>query len=584
MRRLAEQGSHPGSGAALGRTLIGRALIGSALVGSALIGLRPALAGPAERVVVTVLATTDMHGYILPYDYFTRQPAARGLAAAATLVAEVRRETPHTLLVDCGDTIQGSPLAGVYQAARRAGTTDAPEPMMLAMNRVGYDAMAVGNHEFNYGLEGVAAARAVARFPWLSANTATDGSFEAFAPYIVKTVGGVRIAVIGLTTPAVPQWEKPENYRGLSFEDPEEAVRRSLAALQAEKPDATILAMHSGLGLSAPGGAPGPSDAAKENVAAAIAERFQGLAAVIYGHSHQREPGARIGSVLVVQPKNWAADVARVDLSFEREPGGRFRFVGAASRLLPVTSETSADPEVLALARPYHEAAEKELDTPVTRSQAALSGARGRFEDSALVDAIHAVQLHYAKADVSFASLFSTSLVVPKGPVTRRELAALYLYDNELYAVEGSGRMVRDALENAARYFRSCPDPSCEAGPLLDRSVAGYNADSAQGVEYAIDLRQPAGARVVELRYRGAPLADSERLRIAINSYRAAGSASFSMFRAAPIVYRSGREIRDLLADYYGESRPLPARPDGNWRLLPPRAVETLSREGSEWR
>ena len=213
----------------------------------------------------------------------------------------------------------------------------------------------------------------------------------------------------------------------------------------------------------------------------------------------------------------------------------------------------------------------------------ALSGARGRFEDTALVDAIHEVQLHYAKADVSFASLFQPRVEFPRGPVTRRELAALYLYDNELYAIEGSGRIVREALENAARCFQTCAEPSCAQGPLVDRSVAGFNCDTAQGVAYEVDLRRPLGSRVVNLRYRGAPLRDDERLRIAVNNYRAAGSAGYSMFRDARVVYRSGKEIRELMAEYFAGTK-LPEKPDGNWRLLPEGAVETLAREVHEWR
>ena len=217
---------------------------------------------------------------------------------------------------------------------------------------------------------------------------------------------------------------------------------------------------------------------------------------MIFGHSHGREPGRRIGNVLLVQPRPWAMDVARVDLALERDPGGAWRLTGATSRLLPVTLETPADAGILELARPYHEAAERYLDRPVAESRLALSGARGRFEDSALVDAIHEVQLHYARAQVSFASLFQTRVAIPRGPVTLRELAALYLYDNELYAIEGNGRMVREALENAARYFRTCPEPSCASGPLVDRTVMGFNYDMAQGVEYEIDLTRPAGRAV----------------------------------------------------------------------------------------
>ena len=185
------------------------------------------------------------------------------------------------------------------------------------------------------------------------------------------------------------------------------------------------------------------------------------------------------------------------------------------------------------------------------------------------MDAIHEMQLHYAKAQVSFTALLQTGVAIPPGPVTRRDLTALYVYDDELCAVDGDGRMVREALENAARYFRSWPEASCDAGPLVDRAIPGYNYDMAQGVEYEIDLTRPVGSRVRNLHYRGAPLRDDEPLRIALSGHRAAGSAGYSMFRGAKVVYRSGREIRDLLAEYWGARGRLPEKPDGNWRLLP---------------
>ncbi len=536
-------------------------------------------AAGAETVTVTVLATTDTHGHIYPWDYFTKEKAARGLAAASVLVEQVRRETPNVLLVDCGDTIQGSPLESVHQAAVRDGRTSAPDPMMLAMNAMGYDAMVVGNHEFNFGLENLGAARKVARFPWLSANTRTDGKVQPFAPYVVKAVGGVRVAIVGVTTAAIPQWEKPEQIAGLTWLDPVEGVRGALAALEAVKPDVVLAAVHGGLDRDPGTGERRPGEKPGENSVWQIAEAFPQLAAIVYGHTHRREEGRRVGNVLLVQPRNWAQEVARIDLTLSRESGGPWTLARAESRLLAVQPDTPADPKVLEIARPYHEAAERYLEQPVAESPAELSGERARFEDSALVDAIHEVQLHYAKADVSFSSLFRPQVRVPRGPVTVRELAGLYVYDNELYAVEGDGRVVREALENAARYFRTCPEPTCATGPLVDRAIAGYNYDMAQGVEYEIDLTQPVGRRVEGLRYHGAPLRDDQPLRIAVNNYRAAGSSGYTMFRGAKVVWRSGREIRDLMVDYFTERKRLPDRPDGNWRLLPPRAVETLARE-----
>ena len=534
-----------------------------------------------ERVTVTVLATTDMHGFIYPYDYFTGRPAARGLAAATTLIRQVRRETPNTVLIDCGDTIQGSTLEGVHQTAVRAGTSTAPDPMMLGMNAAGYDAMVVGNHEYNYGLANLSKARAAARFPWLSANTETGSGVAPFAPYVVKVVGGVKIAIIGITTAAVPQWEKPEQIAGFTFLAPEEGVRRALKQLEAERPDVIVAAVHGGLDRDPVSGTTRPGEMEGDNRVWQIAEQFPQISAVIFGHTHQRQEGLRVGGTLLVQPRNWGMEVARLDVTLARDASGRWAIAERTSRLLPVTPQTPGDPEVLAIAKPYHDAAEAYLDKPVAQSPAELSGARGRFEDTALVDAIHAVQLHYAKADVSFSALFHPQVHVAKGPVTVRQLAALYVYDNELYAVEGTGRMVREALENAARYFRTCPDPSCAVGPLIDPAIMGFNYDMAQGVEYEIDLTQPAGHRVRHLRYRGAPLRDDQPLRIAINNYRAAGSAGYAMFREAKVVWRSGRDIRDLMVDYFVEHGQLPARPDGNWHIVPPKALETLVSEGA---
>jgi 2',3'-cyclic-nucleotide 2'-phosphodiesterase/3'-nucleotidase len=531
-----------------------------------------------------VLATTDMHGFIYPHDYFTGKPAPRGLAMAATLVGQVRRETPNVVLVDAGDTIQGSTLEGVHQAAVRAGRTDAPDPMMLAMNHVGYDAMVVGNHEFNYGLGNLQAARDAARFPWLSANTETGGALPPFAPSLLKVVAGVKVALIGVTTSAVPEWEKPETIRGFSWSSPVDGVARALQQLEPERPDVIVAVVHGGLDRDPVSGAVRPGEVPGENSAWQIAERFPQLAAVIYGHSHQRQEGLRVGPVLLVQPRNWAMEVARLDVTLAREGGGRWAVVDRASRLLPVTSDTPASPEVLALARPYHEAAERYLDQPVAEAPRELSGARGRFEDNALLDAIHLVQMHYAQAPVSFASLFLPQVRIPKGTVSVRQLAALYLYDNELYALETDGRTVRAALENAARYFRTCPEVTCSTGPLVNPDVRGYNYDTVQGLEYEIDLNRPAGERIVNLRYRGQPLRDEEPLRVAVNNYRAAGSNGYAMFRSGRVVWRSGREIRDLMVEYFGERKSLPERPDGNWRLLPPRAVETLASEAAALR
>lgn len=535
------------------------------------------LAAHAEEFTLRIAATTDLHGNLLPYDYYTARPAERGLAKIATLIKKARAENPRLLLVDAGDTIQGSPLETVHQLAVRATKTHAADPMMTAMNALGYDAMTVGNHEFNYGLLNLNAARQAARFPWLSANTVlANGSHEKpFDAYIVKTINGVKVGIIGITTPGVPSWEEPDHYRGYRFESGLSAAQRALAELKTKhSPDVVIVVAHAGLGGE------GHGDLAHENMVREIAERVPGIDAIIYGHTHLEQGGKLVNGVLTLQAKNWGMSLGVLDLALSNSTG-HWRVASKTSAVWKVTKDVEADPAILKIAEPYHHAAETYLSTNVSDAPVDLSGRFCRIEDTPLIDAIQLVQLHYAKADVSFASCFNPRVEVKKGAVTVRDVAGLYIYDNTLYAVEGTGAMVRAALENAARFYKQCPDSACTTGPLINSRVVGFNYDMAAGVAYEIDLTKPEGSRIVNLTYNGTPLSDDQPLRIAVNNYRAGGSAGYDMFKGGKIVWRSNEEIRDMIIQYYSDKKPLPSKALGNWRVIPDAALKVLEAEAA---
>lgn len=523
--------------------------------------LAASLAFPAE-VNLRILATTDLHGHIFPHDYFTSQPAHRGLAKIATLIARQRAENPNTLLVDCGDTIQGSPLEATYQNTTIKSPNSPPDPMMAAMNALGYDAMALGNHEFNYGLKNLENARQHAKFPWLSANTQViHGSApRPFLPYIVKTVAGVKVAIIGITTPSIPNWETPANYKGYRFLPGEEAAKTAVAELKSlHNPDVVLAIAHSGLDRDLKTGKIFENAVPGENMAFHLAANVPGIDAVIFGHTHRSLAGESVGTVALLQPLNWGGSLGQLDITLTGQPG-HWQITSKTTKLLPVTKDVPADPKILALAQPYHDAAEEELSTPVAESPVDMDSSNARFTDTAIIDAIQQVQLHYAKAQVSFAAAFSTNVKIKKGPLTVRELAALYIYDNELYAIEGNGKMVKDALENAARYFL----PDGKPNP----AVIGFNYDMAQGVSYEIDPTQPEGSRIVNLKFNNKPILPNQKLTIAVNNYRYAGSAGYTMFKDAKILYQSHRPIRDLMVEYYTAKKQLPPAPDHNWRLI----------------
>lgn len=520
----------------------------------------------AQTVTVQILVTTDLHGYLLPWDYSTGKEAPYGLGRLATLIQQERAKNPRTILVDNGDTIQGSMMESLYQLWRQRGTLPkglsgeppAIDPMIAAMNALGFEALTAGNHEFNYGLKNLDEVRRASKFPWLSANTLGGG----FQSHIVREFDGIRIAIIGVTTPAIPQWEKPEHISGLSWEPQHDAVRRVMKDLKA---DAVIVLSHSGLERDT------RRDAAPEfeNGVARIAWECPNVDAILFGHTHRETAGDKINEVILLQPKNWGVSLGKLTLTFENG-----KLTRRQAEILKPAPDTPIHPDVARIAQPYHELTEQYLKLPVAESAMAVLGRDSQFVDSVLVDAVQRVQLHYSGADVSLAALFNTRAALPKGQVTVREIAALYPFENELYAIEGNGRMLRLALENSARFFNTCSDSDCSS-PLVSRDMPGYNFDLAQGVSYEIDLRRQPGQRIRNLVFRGRPLEDEQPLRIAINNYRYGGSGGYDMFQGAKIVYRSGREIRDLIIDYYSEN-PLLAAPDHNWRILPESALRQL--------
>ena len=520
-----------------------------------------------RRAWLTILSTTDLHGNLLPLDYYTNREDARGLARVATIIRQTRRENPNLLLLDSGDTIQGTPLA-FYHNRRH---NQPPDPMMLAMSALGYDALAVGNHEYNFGLEVLNKARREANFPWLSSNTYRQGTEQTYYdPYIIKELDGVRVGVLGLTTPGVPSWDNPENYAGLEFRHPVAEAQKWVRILrERERVDLVVVAMHMGVEQNLSTGELNPGQVPNENAAVRIAQEVPGVDVILMGHTHRDVPSLFINGVLLTQADAWGRRLARADLYLRRDPGpqGRWRVVAQAARTIPVAN-VEADAEIVRLAEPYHRETQEWLNRVIGESPAELTAEQARFADSALLDLIHRVQLDAGRADVSMAAVFNPRARIPRGPVTVRDIASLYIYENTLVVIEVTGQQLKEALEFSARYFREY-EPGRSPADLVDERIPAYNFDIAEGVTYELDIRRPMGQRIQNLRFLGRPVTPTQKLRLATNNYRVNGGGGYTMYVGAPVLHRSSAEIRELIIEWVERHRRIPAAPTNNWRLLP---------------
>jgi 2',3'-cyclic-nucleotide 2'-phosphodiesterase / 3'-nucleotidase len=523
------------------------------------------------RAQVTILATTDLHGNINPIDYYSNKPDARGLAKAATIIKQARREKPDLLLLDSGDTIQGTPL--IYYHNKKNNRP--PDPMMLSMNALKYDAMTVGNHEYNFGLQVLEKARGEAKFPWLSANTYRKGTDEtAYQPYLIKEIGGVRVGVLGLTTPGVPSWENTENYAGLEFRETVSEAKKWTSILRSkERVDLVVVAMHMGLEEDLSTGQMTPGQAPDENAAVRVAREVAGVDVILMGHTHREVPSVYINGVLLTQADKWARRVARVDVYLERaedagKDGGRWRVLAKGARTIPVDDGVKADEEITKLAEPYDRETQAWLGRVIGESGAELTAQDARFRDTAILDLIQRVQLDAGRADVSMAASFNPQARIPKGPVTVRDIAGLYEFENTLVTLEVTGQQLKDALEHSAKYFQAYV-PNKALTDLVDEKIPGYNFDIAEGVTYDLDISRPLGRRIENLRLRGQPVSPTQKLRLVTNNYRINGGGGYAMYKNAPVLYRSSEEVRELIIDWVERHKTVPTEPTNNWRLLP---------------
>lgn len=500
----------------------------TALLACALALFLAAAARADDTTRVVLLHTTDLHGSLMAWDYAQDRAAERGLAKLSSVIKAIRAEQHPTILVDAGDALEGG-----IETLRRPGSDLGPDPMIVAMSAIGYDAMIPGNHEFDQGVQMLEESRKESAFPWISANVsnAKDGRLS-FLPSKVIEAGPVRIGIVGVTTPATPRFLPASAVDRYHFDDPVEAALAEVERLhKSENCDAVVLVAHMGLARDPATGGPRGGDAPGENQGEALAA-IPYVDVLVLGHTHATIDSMSIGGVLVAQAGARGERLGRIDLTFIRsDTSGSFRLRSKQSRTIPVTAWNAEDPVITWEARGPHEGTRKALAQTAGRTSRPLTSPRGRYAPGPVWDLIQRAQRWATGAEVSLAALPEPAVTVAPGNVTWRDLTRLYPYDNALEVLELSGEQLREALEWSARYFETYH--FAPGAPIAVAGMPGFAFDAASGVEYTVDLTKPPGARIVGLSFAGAPLAPDRKLRVAVNAYRANGGNGYDMLRGA---------------------------------------------------
>ncbi|TYL50558.1 5'-nucleotidase C-terminal domain-containing protein [Agromyces mariniharenae] len=555
------------------------------LVGASAAGVLAAAGWPGaaqaapgdDSVTITIMGTSDLHANAVNWDYYKDAAYsdsagnAIGLARVSSVVNHVRAERgrEHTLLFDAGDTIQGSPLGFYYALVDPVTESGAVHPIAAQMNAIGYDAVALGNHEFNYGLDFLDYWIDQMDADVLAANAVHAGTkVPAYTPYVIKTmkVPGrppIRVGVLGLTNPGVVIWDKANVSGRIEVQDLVETAARWVPVMRRAGAHVVVVSAHSGdNGRSSYTG-----DLPVENAAALVAEQVPGIDAILFGHAHVDVPQRIVKNlatgrdVVLSEPKNWGQRLSVFDLTVEYAKG-KWSVTSGSSTTVN-TNAVVDDPALVAVVRAQHDAVVSYVNTPVAVSTEAMSAAEACWKDTAILDYVNAVQTATVAAAVagtpeaalpivSIAAPFNRAATFPAGQVTIKDVAGLYIYDNTLLASILTGAEIKDYLEYSAKYFAVvAPDaPVAPATWTNAGNTPDYNYDQFSGVEYGVDISQPVGSRIVGLSFEGAPVAADQQFLVAVNNYRQSGGGGFPHIQGAPVVYNAQVAIREAIVSY----------------------------------
>jgi 5'-nucleotidase/UDP-sugar diphosphatase len=495
--------------------------IGIALILSLLLILfTSSLASARSPVRITILHVNDTHGHILPFLEKAVDPGrpVGGAAWMACMIARERQKNLRgTLLLSGGDMFQGTALSNVFRGA----------PVIEIMNALHFDAMAMGNHEFDWGRDTLDRLRTAARFPFLSANIldARGDYLPGVKPYILLTRKGVKTAVIGITTPETAFTTKPDNVRGLTFLDPKAVLPGTIRKARAEGARLIVVLSHSGL------------DADMKT-----AREVPGIHVIVGGHSHTavKDPVV-VNRTIIVQAGCYGFYLGVLNITFDAEQGRITAFTRKNELKKTYSGKNDPfDPDIAGVVETYHQQIRDRFAAVVGETRADLiRNSRGESNVGNLIcDAMREA----AGADIAFQNSGGIRANIPKGKITLEQVYALLPFDNTLIGMELTGRQVLRILEK--------------------NTAGGYGILQVSGLRAVYDRGKPAGERVVKVEVAGRPMEPERLYRIATNDFLAVGGDAYTVFRDGRNI-QYGDDLRDLFSAYLKKYSPVQPAVEG---------------------
>lgn len=546
-----------------------------------------------EPVVLRIIETTDLHGSLFPYDFINDRNAATSLAQVYTYVEQERAKDQEVILLDNGDMLQGQPIVYYYNFEK----TDTEHIQASVMNAMGYDAASIGNHDIEAGHPVYDKIVKEFDFPWLAANALDEATGKPyFEPYTIVEKGGVKVAILGLITPGIPNWLPKDIWEGLFFDDMVKTAEKWVPIIKAkENPDILVGLFHAGVDYTYSGTA---DKMYNENASQLVAERVEGFDVIFTGHDHiatnvvVKSPEGN--DVYIVGAQSAARTVGSVEIVLDQDMWGHFSISAITPENVAI-ADFPASPMALRMFGYAKDEVKEYVSKKIGTITETITTRDSLWGDNKFVDLIHTLQLDLTNADISFAAPLSLDASIKKGQVYVRDMFNLYVYENLLYSMDMTGAEIDAFLEYSyAKWYNQMVDANDHLinfkkdanGKLIlnerynsyDTVTRYYNYDSAAGIKYTVDVSKPAGERVTitTMTKDGSPFDMNKHYVVAINSYRGNGGGGHLAAAGLTPEEFTSRVLSSTLADLrfylikeFERRGTVIPKVDNNWKIIP---------------